>query len=782
MRATDRLCLAVAAAMVLASTSLMPLTVDRSFLWMGAILVLGLQLVSLLGRRLGLSGTVVHLVQLVLLVAVAIGAGLYWAPPAPVGVDAPTRLWRFYLDGVTQVRTQVAPMRFARSVRWISLILLGLFTILADMLAITLVSPSWVLAPMLSLYLIPALALTKDVSWPPFVALAAGYLLVLAAESINENAAWTRNLSADTAEKSHSSTGAMRLAALVAVPAVALSLLLGAALPLVGSLDIQSKRPRGTGPLQMEDPTIDLSRNLNLPVDRVVLTYKTDQERGLYLRTASMTVVDAKGWHLSPVSLVDGALPPAPGLEQPGKNIEVSVKVNDMGGEYLPAPYAPVSYQAPGQWRHDPVSLAIISTREQNRKDSIRNLEYSVNAVLNDPVAENFSVAKAGTPADAKQTAVVPKDVPDEILRLTHDITKDAATPVLKAAAIQAYLADPRNFAYSTTAPQGDGYDVLVNFLTKDKAGYCVHFASAMALMARLEGIPSRVSVGFLPGEKKGDHWEVKASNMHAWPELYFDGYGWVRFEPTSRVASAPDWTMVSESVKPLPSASASVGQSSAPASQQSVSKSPTPSASASTPKTGGDDGQGAGLPWGKILAWSAGALGLLLLLASPALLRVARRRRRLSLTGEDALRVEGAWAEVRDSVRDLRLAWPSGSPRERAAGITPEVGEDAAPALERLALLVERARYARSVDVADEDLAADVAAIRQGLSVDRPWSDKLWATLLPSSLLTSGADRRAEKEAERQSAAEQENTGQGNGEPTQVSQATSSELDRRGE
>ena len=51
--------------------------------------------------------------------------------------------------------------------------------------------------------------------------------------------------------------------------------------------------------------------------------------------------------------------------------------------------------------------------------------------------------------------------------------------------------------------------------------------------MARVVGIPSRVAVGFLPGEQVGDTWEVSIRDMHAWPELYFAGYGWVRFEPT---------------------------------------------------------------------------------------------------------------------------------------------------------------------------------------------------------------------------------------------------------
>jgi transglutaminase-like putative cysteine protease len=70
-----------------------------------------------------------------------------------------------------------------------------------------------------------------------------------------------------------------------------------------------------------------------------------------------------------------------------------------------------------------------------------------------------------------------------------------------------------------------------------------------MAAMARVAGIPSRVSVGFLPGDQEGDTWNVSIRDMHAWPELYFAGYGWVRFEPTPATVtgSPPPWTLQTE-------------------------------------------------------------------------------------------------------------------------------------------------------------------------------------------------------------------------------------------
>jgi transglutaminase-like putative cysteine protease len=127
---------------------------------------------------------------------------------------------------------------------------------------------------------------------------------------------------------------------------------------------------------------------------------------------------------------------------------------------------------------------------------------------------------------------------------LANRITANADTPAAKAAAIQAYLRG-NQFTYSTEPLPGSGYEALQNFLLQDRRGYCEQFASAMAMMARVIGIPSRVSVGFLPGERDEEGWKVSIRDMHAWPELYFANFGWVRFEPTpaSVTGSAPSWS-----------------------------------------------------------------------------------------------------------------------------------------------------------------------------------------------------------------------------------------------
>ncbi len=100
--------------------------------------------------------------------------------------------------------------------------------------------------------------------------------------------------------------------------------------------------------------------------------------------------------------------------------------------------------------------------------------------------------------------------------------------------ALQDYFTGPDSaFRYSLqTAPSG-GDDALVEFLTVGRTGYCEQFASAMAVMLRAVGIPSRVAVGFTGGTDFGDYRSIRTSDAHAWVEAYFPGTGWVLFDPT---------------------------------------------------------------------------------------------------------------------------------------------------------------------------------------------------------------------------------------------------------
>ncbi|MBQ2087077.1 MAG: transglutaminase domain-containing protein, partial [Selenomonas sp.] len=83
------------------------------------------------------------------------------------------------------------------------------------------------------------------------------------------------------------------------------------------------------------------------------------------------------------------------------------------------------------------------------------------------------------------------------------------------------------------------------DFLFDSGRGYCVHFASSMVMLLRLNGIPARLSSGYryaFPFDRQ-DVYEVSGGSAHMWPQAYIEGYGWVGFEPTSVLSTAEDRT-----------------------------------------------------------------------------------------------------------------------------------------------------------------------------------------------------------------------------------------------
>jgi hypothetical protein len=251
-----------------------------------------------------------------------------------------------------------------------------------------------------------------------------------------------------------------------------------------------------------------------------------------------------------------------------------------------------------------------------------------------------------------------------------------------------------------------------------------------MALMARIAGVPSRVAIGFLPGTKSSDTWLVTSHDMHAWPELYFEGQGWVRFEPTPSVATAPTWTVLapnqpsaSTSTVVEPSVSASAGPT---REQTDIDRAPV------------DENQGqiqAASQWRTWLLVAGILLVVLLLLAAPMVIRRLVRRRRLGLDGDPYEAVAKAWLEVRDTWLDLGQRWPRGTPRQIAGVVAARLPDDASEtALSSVVDAVERSRYAPSYeDVAD--LRTHVDVVLAGLHSSRPWYRRLEQVVLPPSL-----------------------------------------------
>lgn len=134
----------------------------------------------------------------------------------------------------------------------------------------------------------------------------------------------------------------------------------------------------------------------------------------------------------------------------------------------------------------------------------------------------------------------IPPSVPQRVKDLAVSITKDETNNFDKAKAIEKYLSS--NYPYSLTP--GDtppDEDFVDYFLFEQKKGYCVHHASSMVVLARSIGLPARYVEGFVLPPKANNEgvYEVTNRQAHAWVEVYFEGFGWLTFEPTSTYFSA---------------------------------------------------------------------------------------------------------------------------------------------------------------------------------------------------------------------------------------------------
>jgi len=253
---------------------------------------------------------------------------------------------------------------------------------------------------------------------------------------------------------------------------------------------------------------------------------------------------------------------------------------------------------------------------------------------------------------------------------------------------LQAYFRGG-DFEYSLDAPERASGDAISDFLA-DKQGYCVQFSSAMTIMARTMGIPARIGVGYAGGDEAENGVDVSMQDSHAWPELYFEGAGWVRFEPTpgGPAGDPPKWTLADGADQ---QEEGDESESASPSEEPTESASPTgDSEEPSEEETSTQAAEPAGSNFGTVFGIVAIVLVLLLLAALPAIWRSILRSRRT----KDPQNLEAVWTEVRalatdygqslDSSRTLRfneLVLAGAVPAAGAAGAAGGGGTEAADA-----------------------------------------------------------------------------------------------------
>jgi transglutaminase-like putative cysteine protease len=362
----------------------------------------------------------------------------------------------------------------------------------------------------------------------------------------------------------------------------------------------------GSGGTPIPNLLTEISQQLQETHPKVVMTYVTNNPDPGYLQQEVLyNLSSADGWEdpftqVPPVTTYPftTALPlQAPGVtdtafQQFTTTITVAKGASSQaeGFNVLPAPFPPVNiYNLPGIWQVDPNTLMVVT-----QKASLADVTYQVVNRNVDP--SPALLEKAARPQGMSPYLQLPASYSQSqaLLQIARKITKGATTELDKANDLANYLSSAGGFTYDTFAPGIDSVADLLTFLQKDKTGDCVQAAYAMTVMLRVLGIPSRFVLGYTQGTKETPgHYEVKNTDAHAWPEAFFAGYGWIRFEPVPfggpGTAIQPPWSQRASST--------SGGSPAPPTTPASAGKTGGNLKNSHIRQLGGDGPGGPGLP-----------------------------------------------------------------------------------------------------------------------------------------------------------------------------------------
>ncbi|UVI34649.1 DUF3488 and transglutaminase-like domain-containing protein [Brevibacterium spongiae] len=537
-----------------------------------------------------------------------------------------------------------------------------LITILIDGLVADLRAPKVGGVLLLVLWMIPVYFAAQEVKWWHIVAILAAFLLLMLSPYLPATR-WRGGLTAVLA-------GALALAIGLGLPL---------ALPPVPTLP--DRASKGQGDLTVTNPFLNLRQNLGDRDDATLFSYQTTAEDPDPVRLTSIDDFDGENWAPSPFSLdpfaiaTDG-MPWPEGMPRKANYQEETIDVvvgADYDQQYLPSPYAPQRPEGlDRRWIFDEKTLTVVGNGEKTG-----GLEYSMNYLSPNPDVKDLQSATPVDKGDFDTELEVPDSLPTSVSETAERVTADAENQWEAAVLLQAYFRSG-DFEYSLDAPERASGDAISDFLA-DKKGYCVQFSSAMTIMARTMGIPARIGVGFAGGDKSDGGFDVSMQDSHAWPELYFEGAGWIRFEPTpgGPAGDPPEWTLASGANQEDTDESESASPSEEPTEETSAAGGEESEAGDEETSTQAAEPAGAALT---TYVWiGVFILAVLLLAAIPAIWRSILRSRRT----KDPHDLEAIWTEVRALSTDYGQSLdPSRTLRFNElvlAGAVPSAGADGA-------------------------------------------------------------------------------------------------------
>lgn len=677
------------------------------FLWqLGAIVALGHGL-SFALRRARVSGWIT--VPGVLLVLLWTTLALRYADTMTFGVptDATWRLLDLELGVVRDsFPTTVAPVIY--STGWATLALFAMVVVvtMSDAFAFRAEARGEALVPGGVLFVFIA-ALGDDRLRVVSTALliASGIVAVIALRSLHDRSRRVELTSGRT------TSFAVPAAVASAVVVALLAGFIGPRIPGAGADPLYDTRGRG-GDSTLLSPLVDIRPRLTNRGN--VELFRVNADAPAYWRVASLAEFDGRRF-TEPRRDVERSDDQCDAVD--GPVIRQQVQIVSLSGRLVPAAVqicraSGVSAGEPLAMKTQPDTGSLLAPTEMLPGDL-----FTVDSLRLPRDPATLRSASVSNPPDPIFTDL-PDDLPDVVAETAREVTAGAATPFDQAIALQTWF---REFDYSTEVNPGHGSNEIEVFL-QQRIGYCEQFSATFAAMARTLGIPSRVAVGFTPGLLNDDGWYVVlGKNAHAWPELWFDGIGWVSFEPTpgrgepgataytnldpaqdesgQTGAGGPDGGGVL-TVPTTPSTvvapSTTIGDGTTATTLPSERDPSVPLGNEEFPNFPGEDGATAGsadsgssVPWRAIIVFGL----LVVLLALPELLRRVRRRSTVLQPSEQ--RVTAAWQRARTAAQRAGVRGTSAMTATEWADATADQLPVAARPMASLADVVDRVQFA---------------------------------------------------------------------------------------
>lgn len=578
-----RLTVTAAIATIAASTALHPLIAAGGWFWEGAGAVAVVAGVASLTRLRPLP-------VLVCLAGSILGLLLYvnlvFSSQRSFGGVLPTLaslagLARLNAVGWSEAARYAPPVPGRLGVTFLAVAGIGLAAVVTDLLAVRLRKAAMAGLPLLALF---SATVASKANTPTineiliFCAGVAGFLVLLVTDAQERIQLWGRLVAAREAGRlrpaapPQPATGVPDTRGLAAAgrrigtAAIVAALLVPV---LVPGLHTRNLFGGGQGPgvaggtvlASLPAPLDQLNSQLHRSRPLPILTYRTNNPDPPYLRVYSLELSQTgANWLLVLLNDTalrsDGKLAAPPGLRNApyrltttnvtvARGVRGAIGANEHTQSFLPMPYPAVSVQAGSGWFTDPTTLMVWSV------NPIGGLNYSVKSKIVVPTQQELRRYLPPPTSIIDEDLAVPA-IYNSLSGLAQSITSSAPTPYDKAIKLQQWFTTPGRFTYSLNASEANNPTALKDFLLHSRRGFCQQFAFAFAVLARLLNIPARVAVGYTAGTNMGNgNYRVTTSDAHAWPELYFQGVGWLAWEPTPAgnaagqgTAKAPAYTI----------------------------------------------------------------------------------------------------------------------------------------------------------------------------------------------------------------------------------------------